>query len=348
MAQIKKRKIELIEEEAPIVAASQKLIDDEEEDDLFPENQLGLSPYTTHQNLLEKYHLTDQKALMNEYGKISENGQYSMMNMLLIIWVDDILVNMIAMTTAIMKKALKDRLLGVKRILYSTLPVISDTIDTLKMGKIPLAKCSLPQFVKSLPDEESFILFTEQAWNQEELDWTVNKYLDFLTAPSSSSASTKTITTSSTIARTQTVPVDADLPNTSKVPDVLPLEEDTLDDLFRTTSSRSSTGLISQSISKKTRDSYVTWTSPGETGYRVIKLDVYDYKNIAGVPKDRWWKEATVRSTFMTSSIADPKDVMITRLLVAAAKDLKKIPGLEEKEKPTSSYNFYEKDRHRQ
>lgn len=122
----------------------------------------------------------------------------------------------------------------------------------------------------------------------------------------------------------------------------------TLDELFPVSTSQSHTGVISQSILRNTDDTSFTWSTPGESGYRVVKMDIYDFSKISGVPKNLWWEKANLRSTFIITSPADPKEMLVNKLTALVAKDLKATPGLVKSQRATGSSNFYKNTQRRQ
>jgi len=58
----------------------------------------------------------------------------------------------------------------------------------------------------------------------------------------------------------------------------------------------------------------------------MIRLIVYDVKDISHKDKRNWWKYAKVRTQFL-SSRNDRKQRLLQQLLDEAADDLKKVPG---------------------
>lgn len=71
----------------------------------------------------------------------------------------------------------------------------------------------------------------------------------------------------------------------------------------------------------------------------VVKLETYPYNKVAGTDKRHWWKQADTRTTFLVSSIADPKHMMVTRLMEKAASDLQLISDLKRETKEMTSWN---------
>lgn len=101
-----------------------------------------------------------------------------------------------------------------------------------------------------------------------------------------------------------------------------------LDALFNLPTSSQKNDVLSQFISKLENGRLLTLRSPGERGYRLIRFDMYDVKDIMNKDKRQWWKSAMVRSQFLTSSPMDRKQQLVQRLLDRAADDLRKIEGV--------------------
>ncbi|XP_077282538.1 uncharacterized protein LOC143908661 [Temnothorax americanus] len=102
-----------------------------------------------------------------------------------------------------------------------------------------------------------------------------------------------------------------------------------LDALFDLKESGRDLDRIPQHISKMKDRRMLTVRSPGEIGSQLIRLDVYDIKDIANKEKRDWWKYAKLRSQILTTlSRTDRKRLLVRQLLDQAADDLRKIPGL--------------------
>lgn len=107
-------------------------------------------------------------------------------------------------------------------------------------------------------------------------------------------------------------------------------------------------GSISQSISRRKDDISYNWTLPGELGYQVVKFDIYNFNKISKMDKKNWWKEAEIRSTFLTSSPLDRKAIMVQKLMKEVIQGIQKIPNLQKEEKRIGSYPFYGNTQYRQ
>ncbi|XP_077256455.1 uncharacterized protein LOC143894189 [Temnothorax americanus] len=102
-----------------------------------------------------------------------------------------------------------------------------------------------------------------------------------------------------------------------------------LDALFDLTESGCDLDRIPQHISKMKDRRMLTVRSPGEIGSQLIRLDVYDIKDIANKDRRDWWKYAKLRSQILTTlSRTDRKQLLVRQLLDQAADDLRKIPGV--------------------
>ncbi|XP_071631845.1 uncharacterized protein [Temnothorax longispinosus] len=102
-----------------------------------------------------------------------------------------------------------------------------------------------------------------------------------------------------------------------------------LDALFDLMESGRDLDRIPQHISKMKDRRMLTVRSPGEIGSQLIRLDVYDIKDIANKNRHDWWKYAKLRSQILTTlSRTDRKRLLVCQLLDQAADDLRKIPGV--------------------
>lgn len=61
-------------------------------------------------------------------------------------------------------------------------------------------------------------------------------------------------------------------------------------------------------LQKGGREMEYMLSSPGERGYSVIKLDIYNFSEI---DKSQWWTIVPFRSTFLTFSPVDPTEFVI-------------------------------------
>lgn len=150
--------------------------------------------------------------------------------------------------------------------------------------------------------------------------------------PSCSSRTMGTTSILSTTAATQIIPADVHSTIHSQSNKSI---EDMLEESFTVGSSRLTNGSISQSICRKVQGCTYTSISPGERGYQVVKLDVYDFAKICKKPKTEWWKEANYRSTFLVQSPVDPNYQLVMKLLLAASNQINKIPGVKREERET-------------
>lgn len=89
---------------------------------------------------------------------------------------------------------------------------------------------------------------------------------------------------------------------------------------------------MSQFITKKSDNGQLfTMKIPGETrsGCQLVRLDLYDVRDVSKKDKRHWWKCAKLRSQFLlSSSSADRKQQLLRQLLDCTTNDLKKLPGV--------------------
>lgn len=284
--------------------------------------------------------LPPEKVISNALSH-QDGNDLTYLQLLMSLWDDDVtLVRAPEILKKLITKSLIAKEFGVKRHLYLIQQGILNILKSQKQQGKELVPCSLKRFVSNLCEDESYTTFTTTCLTDEESTWIMENYIELLQERSPVLSNTAATSTLSTIAVSATAPAvacSADICEKNQPPS----GDGILDELFQATNSNSSIGLISQSISKRNQDSITTWSSPGERGFRVVKLDTYDYGKICDVSKDQWWKHSTFRSTFLTLSPADPKEVLISRLLTLAATDLRKVPGAKKEEKVVKSSSFY-------
>lgn len=282
-----------------------------------------------------------QKKADEVQSEVGSNPLMSVIEFTELAWNEDFLKNILPATMKMERQAMKARNLTTKRLISTMRQGILNGLKQLKQDKIALNKCSFDRFKGALRKGEYYTMFTRKNLRPEITDYLFDLCSENTEEPFSSSATTKTTSTLSTTATTITPPVDAQPSTSFEQPIQAQSDGDILDALLPVSASLSSTGLISQSISRRKGDTLTTWTSPGETGYQVIKLDVYNFNKICNMDKKNWWKVSEIRSTFMTNSVVDPKHIALQRLMAIAAKDLTSLPGVKREEKVTNSSNFY-------
>ncbi|XP_077280391.1 uncharacterized protein LOC143907449 [Temnothorax americanus] len=102
-----------------------------------------------------------------------------------------------------------------------------------------------------------------------------------------------------------------------------------LDALFDLTESGRDLDRMPQYISRMKDRRMFTVRSPGEIGLQLIRLDVFDVKDVANKERRDWLKYAKLRSQILiTLSSTDRKRQLLRRLLDQAADDLRKISGV--------------------
>lgn len=300
-----------------------------------------------------------------EENQPTEDGRMSYLGLLIILWTPKILLSITDTIDAAQNLTLQDKKFAEKRHLFTMSRGILSTSKQLKAQGKNFANSSIITFIDALAETKSFMTFTKPTVPGEIGD-SIMDYLIRCSPGVSSSLPTTTITgTSSTIVPTVTEVVDVPYDNSSRKTIVITPEPkqirsvpyegtstdlvgDSLDELFQVSTSAPITGGICQSICKRMNDTYCTWSSPGECGYQVVKMDIFDYQKIAHLSKDQWWKHANYRTTFVTSSIADPKHVLAQKLLQQVASDLKEIPGIKRDQRANKSWNSSRNDQQHQ
>lgn len=140
---------------------------------------------------------------------------------------------------------------------------------------------SIEDFEKFLHEQKLYTTFTSELMTEQDLQEWLRLFKKHITDQSSSSRNMETTSTSSTIVNTQGNNVDA--PGCSSYNNMG--GENALDELFAATTSQSNTGQISQTISRPVKGKLYSWKTPGENGYRLIKMDVYDVNDISNIDK---------------------------------------------------------------
>lgn len=281
------------------------------------------------------------KAAATVVNTQDSGSNQSMLDILELLWDSSLVKKIIPLLANLEQQIIRLHNLKWKRILSTTRQGIIFTLKKLKSKKVVLEKCSFEAFKKALRDGEYYTMFMRKNVPLELSDKLVEAFFasNRIEEQSSCAATTKTITTSSTIAPTVITPADA-LASTSGEPAPVMSAVDILDELLPITSTQSNTGLIQQSISRKKGERLYTWTSPGETGFQVVKLDIYNYGAICNLEKKSWWKTAEVRSTFLTASPVDPVHIALQNLMAKAFKGVTNTPGVKKEERATGSSYF--------
>lgn len=101
-----------------------------------------------------------------------------------------------------------------------------------------------------------------------------------------------------------------------------------------------STSLISQSISRNLPDSVNTVSSPGERGAFLIKLEIYNCKNIQNLPKNQWWRVADLKMNFLTQNSVDPLHLQVTKVVQTATGRIRQLKDLKKEVLKRSSYPY--------
>ena len=74
-----------------------------------------------------------------------------------------------------------------------------------------------------------------------------------------------------------------------------------------------------------------------DSNSQLVRLDMYDVKDILKKDKRQWWKSAKLRSQFLTSSSSvDRKHQLLRQLLDCTANQFKKLPGAKKESRSTN------------
>lgn len=227
----------------------------------------------------------------------------SFLSLLLTIWVDkEILKIIIPVLELAQTKATKVRNLIFRQKLYIMKTAMLQAIKSLSRVTNS-TNVSFMDFNRHLRGEKFYTTFSKETLTEAEIDLFVSAWEEYTVGPSSLPQNTITTGTSSMTAVTPVVPVAA--PEFKKSEMSL---FDTTGGLFQQDTSRQSTGAISQTICRRIQDELITFTSPGEIGQTVIRIETYPFKDVSRIEKKNWWKFAHTRTTFVTSGAADPME----------------------------------------
>ncbi|XP_037947436.1 uncharacterized protein LOC119679258 [Teleopsis dalmanni] len=263
---------------------------------------------------------------------LMENATHmSMLSLLLVIWTPEFLIHSNLILDCLIPLPLMKKEYEAKQVLHLLTDSLLFVQKQLINQKNELSKCSLKNLVTILLNSEWSTTYLDVNITMETSTWITNSYAENFQGPSSSSHFTTTTSMSSMTVHTPIIPVD--VPSQSLSID-RPIE-DILDESFQVENSRFNIGSICQSIRRRKPGSTYTITSPGERGFQVVKLDVYDFSKISKKPKMEWWKEANYRSTFLIQSPVDPNHQLVMKLLLNVTNQLNKIPGVKKEERET-------------
>ncbi|XP_037928517.1 uncharacterized protein LOC119662935 [Teleopsis dalmanni] len=263
---------------------------------------------------------------MKEASMLMENATHmSMLSLLLVIWTPEFLIHSNLILDCLIPLSLMKKEYEAKRVLHLLTDSLLFVQKQLINQKNELSKCSLKNLVTILLNSEWSTTYLDVNITMETSTWITNSYAENFQGPSSSSRFTTTTSMSSMTVHTSIIPVDVPSQSLS-ISKFRPIE-DILDESFQVGNSRSNIGSICQSICRRKPGSTYTITSPGERGFQVVKLDVYDFSKISKKPKMEWWKEANYRSTFLIQSPVDPNHQLVMKLLLNVTNQLNKIPG---------------------
>lgn len=255
-----------------------------------------------------------------------------------LIWTTSILMKVLLIFKLAVKKSMKLRDLQSKRLFSTAMTLWNQMLDVAMRSrelKTRLKKCSWTDFESAIQGEKSYTMFCSLNLTKKMMDIFIACAEKATKEQSSLSPHMETTTTASTTA-TMAAPI-ADVPYQPNCEE----EKDVIEDLLGLSSLPQSTGLISQSICLAKGEESITLKSPGEPGWQVIKMELYPFNEVCQLDKNQWWRHALKRSTFLISSNADPKHILVNKIFNQATKDILKIPGADKKIKPRGSTNTF-------
>lgn len=263
---------------------------------------------------------TQIQEILDQTAETNTNGLGTFVNWLAIIWEDDkTLKNLLKILAAAAGLAMKKRNFSFKKKIYGYQMAVKEMLKIMYKKEISMT-CSFIRFKTLCREEKYYTIFTHETLTADETDLLVDAWESTTEEISSSLPRTETIGTLSTTATTAAAPADVQESTTSKT-----ISQDSGEDLFTRANSPCDTGTISQHISKRVEDSWISFTSPGERGCNIIKLDVIPFKDAVTLDKQNWWRVATMRSQFLTSSPVDQIQMKVNELEKAAQASLKKL-----------------------
>lgn len=116
---------------------------------------------------------------------------------------------------------------------------------------------------------------------------------------------------------------------------------DIIGDIAEDSSGPGTTPGISCSISVRQDDSSTTLKWEDKSGYSVIKLEIFEFKEARKTSKQNWWKTSPFRSIFVTNSLDDPVQEKAEELMNAMTRALKTKPNVERETKEIGSSNSF-------
>lgn len=171
--------------------------------------------------------------------------------------------------------AVMDKDLDMKRTTLSCMAVLRKLVKHFKSEKIPLTKpLSFEKFVDCLKERDSFMTLSTLRMNANFLAKFEERFGGLNASTYSSSAIMKVTPMSSTIVHTPEEDADAQLLETSEE------IENALDLLLGSMNGATDAGNISSFISRSHLDNTSTLKLEGDSGFEVIKLEVYPYNQV--------------------------------------------------------------------
>lgn len=240
---------------------------------------------------------------------------------------------LIAALNALRQDSVKKRNLIMKRFWENCSREVLAVMKNLKKLAIKYENCSWTDFERGFLEEKSSMTYMSEEKETSVIETFIEQWEQSTKEQSSLLRNMDLTTTSSMTAPTPPAPAD--------VLELKPSETSAgsyIDELFGPSTSRSNTGSISWSISRQTPDGSCTWKLPVKSGLHVVKLEVYPFEEVKDMDRKNWWKKASTRMLFTTSSTQDVKEVLVQKTVQQVAKEVLQSP---ESKKEVRATNFW-------
>ncbi|KAF5282689.1 hypothetical protein FQA39_LY17496 [Lamprigera yunnana] len=219
-----------------------------------------------------------------------------------------------------------------KRLWTEMLSNLKHLLKKMKTQKIPIdSPLTYKSFVELLKSEELYMTLYITKMNIEQMSQLEDVLKMEANATCSSLPGIPTTCKSSMIVHTPKT--DAGVQELTPSGDVT----SQIEALFGLTKLETIGGTISQYISINRNGTTNTLRSHSTVGSEVVKLEVYPLKEVIGLPKESWWKKATMRSIFNIPSPVDQTKSLMNQLILKVSQQLIKEGTKKESRKMYSS-----------
>lgn len=257
-----------------------------------------------------------------------------LLNLIELMWEEEFQIGKIILWLEIaISISVQDQYLHGKRTFRQFLIPLKKVMKEMKEVKLNAkSEITFDNFKALLKEKDLFTMFCQTLLPTKMKDTLRDVYLKNIQEESSSGFGTKTTRTLST-----TVPTAEDIVDVLDWQDSLTKE--VRDELSGMTPLISNISSISQNISWNHPEGFCTLVSPGEKGSHLIKLELYELKNLRQLPRNQWWKEATIRMNFLASTPVDPLYMQVNEVIKLAVDRIKGIKNLKKEVKKKNYWN---------